>query len=117
MVNPKFTIFKSSRNGEYYYRLKARNGETILNGEGYTSKQGCLTGIASVKSNAPFDSRYDRRRSVNDQYYFNLKATNGEIIGRSEMYVSRQGMENGIDAVKRDAPIAPIEDLTLARAY
>lgn len=111
MENPKFTIFKSSSNYQYYYNLKAKNGEIILNGEGYTSKQNCLNGIASVKANAPFDSRYERKDGFNN-YTFNLKAANGEIIGRSENYTSSYSRENGIDAVKRDAPNAPIEDLS-----
>lgn len=63
MENPKFQIFRSSANYQYYYRLKAGNGEIILSGEGYTTKQSCLDGIASVKVNAPFDSRYDRKDS------------------------------------------------------
>ena len=111
MENPKFQIFKSSSNGEFYYRLRAKNGEIVLSGEGYTSKQGCLNGIAAVKANAPLNSRYDRRTSVNSQHYFNLKAANGEIIGRSETYSTAFGMENGISAVKREAPSAPTEDL------
>ncbi len=110
MENPKFQIFKSTRSGEYYYRLRARNGEIILNGEGYTTKQNCYNGIASVKQNAPYDSRYDRRDGFSN-YTFNLKAINGEIIGRSENYTTRIARENGIEAVKRDAPIAPTEDL------
>ncbi len=110
MNNPKFQVFKSSANSEYYYRLRAANGEIILNGEGYTTKQSCLNGIASVKANAPFDSRYDRRDGTYN-YTFNLKAVNGEIIGRSESYTTSTARENGIAAVKRDAPGAPIEDL------
>jgi uncharacterized protein YegP (UPF0339 family) len=111
MNNPKFQIFKSSANAQFYYRLKAANGETILSGEGYTAKQSCLDGIASVKVNAPLDSRYDRKDGVNN-YSFNLKAANGEIIGRSESYTSFTGRETGISAVKKDAPGAPIEDLS-----
>lgn len=111
MNNPKFTIYKSTANGQYYYRLRSSNGEIILSGEGYISNQSCRIGIASVKLNAPIDSRYDRKDSTGN-YYFNLKAANGEIIGRSENYISRQGRENGIDAVKKDAPDAPIEDLS-----
>lgn len=111
MNNPKFQIFKSNANAEYYYRLRAANGETILNGEGYRTKQSCFDGIASVKVNAPFDSRYERKDGVNS-YTFNLKAANGEIIGRSESYISSAARENGISAVKRDAPDSPIEDLT-----
>lgn len=111
MNNPKFQVFKSINNNEYYYRLRSSNGEIILNGEGYKSKQSCYEGIASVKVNAPIDSRYDRRDGTYN-YTFNLKAANGEIIGRSENYTSSYGRENGIVAVKRDAPGAPIEDLT-----
>ena len=95
MNNPKFQVFKSSVNSQYYYRRKAKNGEIILSGEGYTTKQNCLNGIASVKTNAPYDSRYDRRDGYNN-YTFNLKAANGEIIGRSENYTTSYARENGI---------------------
>jgi uncharacterized protein YegP (UPF0339 family) len=110
MENPKFTIFKSG--DSYYWRLRAKNGEIILNGEAYTTKQACKDGIQSVKVNAPIDSRYERKESRDGQYYFTLTAANNKTLGRSEMYKSKQGMENGIDAVKRDAPGAPIEDIT-----
>lgn len=112
MQNPKFQVFKSTSNQEYYYRLKARNGEIILSGEGYTSKQSCLNGIQSVKTNSQYDHRYEDRKSVNGQYYFNLKAPNGEIIGTSEMYTTSSARDNGKAAVKREASGAGIEDLT-----
>src|SRR5258706_7540955 len=103
MENPKFQIFKSSANNQYYYRLRAKNGEQVLSSEGYTTKDSCKNAIASVKINAQLDSRYDRRDGVAN-YTFNLKAANGEIIGRSENYSSKDARENGIAAVKRDAP-------------
>jgi uncharacterized protein YegP (UPF0339 family) len=112
MNNPKFQVFKSSVNDQFYYRLKSfSNGEIILSGEGYKSKQSCLDGIKSVKENASYDSRYERKDGYAN-YTFNLKAANGEIIGRSENYTSSAARENGIAAVKRDAPVAPIEDNT-----
>jgi uncharacterized protein len=109
MENPKFQIFKSENNGEYHYRLRSKNAEIIINGEGYKTNQGCRTGIAAVKLNAPYDHRYKRNDGATT-FTFNLTAANGEIIGRSEVYNSKQARENGIDAVKRDAPGAPIED-------
>lgn len=112
MENPKFQIFKSSTNSQYYFRLKAKNGENILGSEGYIAKQSCINAIASVKINAPYDSRYERKSASNGQYYFVLKAANGEIIGISEMYTTSQSRDNGIEAVKRDAPNAPTEDLS-----
>ncbi|MAO90218.1 MAG: hypothetical protein CMM78_03240 [Rhodospirillaceae bacterium] len=107
----KFEIYKDKA-GEFRFRLKAGNGEIILASEGYTAKSGCETGIASVKTNAPLDARYEKKTATNGQYYFNLKAGNGEVIGTSETYVSTQGRDNGIESVKKNAPDAEIDDLT-----
>lgn len=100
---------KTGSNGQYYFSLHASNGEKILQSEGYQTKQGAENGIASVRANAPIDSRYDKRTASNGQYYFVLKASNGEIIGTSEMYVSQSGRDNGIQSVKTNAPSAPIK--------
>lgn len=107
----KFVIDTQS-NGEYYFVLKAGNNETILVSEGYSTKQGCLNGIDSVKANASNDSRYDRKISTNNKHYFTLKAGNGERIGISEMYETRAGQDNGIKSVKANAPTATIDDRT-----
>ncbi len=48
----------------------------------------------------------------NGKYYFDLKAPNGEIICQSQGYVSKQGAERGIAAVKKDAADATIVDET-----
>lgn len=107
----KFTIFKGS-NGNYYFNLKAGNGEKVLASEGYTYKSSCENGIDSVKENATNDSRYEKKTSYNSKYYFVLKAANGQIIGTSEMYETSSGRDNGISVVKREAPSAVVEDLT-----
>lgn len=108
----KFTIFKST-NGNYYFNLKAGNGEKVLASEGYGSKFSCSNGIESVKQNAPYDSRFEKKTSSNGKYYFVLKASNGQVIGASEMYEYSSSRDNGIEVVKREAPKAAIEDLTL----
>ncbi len=51
-VNPKFEMYKDKA-GEFRFRLKARNGETIAISEGYKAKDSCLNGIESVRKNAP----------------------------------------------------------------
>ena len=48
---PKFEVYQDKK-GEFRFRLKAKNGEIILTGEGYKAKAGCLNGIASIKKNA-----------------------------------------------------------------
>lgn len=48
---PKFEMY-IDKAGEYRFRLKATNGQTIATSEGYSAKAGCLNGIDSVKRNA-----------------------------------------------------------------
>lgn len=48
---PKFEMY-IDKAGEYRFRLKATNGQTIVTSEGYSAKAGCLNGIDSVKRNA-----------------------------------------------------------------
>ena len=50
--NPKFEIYADKR-GEFRFRLKAANGQTIAVGEGYKAKASCKNGIASIVKNAP----------------------------------------------------------------
>lgn len=105
----KFEL-KTSSNGKYHFNLKAGNGQIILSSEMYESRAAAENGIASVKSNAADDGRYERKESSNGKPYFNLKAGNGQNIGKSEMYESTAAMENGIESVKKNAPDAPTVD-------
>lgn len=107
----KFELYKD-KGGEFRFRLKAANGQNILASEGYKTKASCTNGIESVRNNSQEDSRYERLESQSGKPYFNLKATNGQVIGTSEMYSSFSAMENGITSVRRNAPGATIEDLT-----
>jgi uncharacterized protein YegP (UPF0339 family) len=108
----KFVITQSS-NGELRFKLKAGNGEVILTSEGYAAKSGCNNGIESVKENSQVDSRYEKKTSTNSKYYFVLKASNGQVIGTSEMYESSSGRDGGIASVKSNAPNATIDDQTV----
>ncbi|MBX2977521.1 MAG: YegP family protein [Ignavibacteriaceae bacterium] len=105
-------VIKRSTSNQFYFNLKAGNGEVILTSEQYVSKSGAENGINSVKSNAPYDANYERKKATNDQFYFVLKASNGQTIGKSELYKTSAGMENGIQSVKNNAPTAPTVDLT-----
>ncbi len=48
---------------------------------------------------------YELKKSKNDQYYFDLKSGNAEVILTSEMYESRASAENGIRSVQENSPL------------
>jgi len=95
---------KNKEGSSYHFTLKAKNGQVILSSEVYNSKAAAVNGIASVQKNASEDGRYERKTAKNGKFFFNLKATNGQVIGSSQMYSSESGMENGINSVKENAP-------------
>ncbi|MFC6096372.1 YegP family protein [Flavobacterium qiangtangense] len=98
------------KNDEFQFVLKAGNGEVILSSEGYSSKANCLNGIESVKRNSQDDSKFDKLEAKDGRMFFNLKATNGQIIGSSQMYASASGRDNGIESVKKNAPEAETKE-------
>ena len=44
---------------------------------------------------------------------FDLKATNGEVIATSEVYTTKSACMGGIESVRKNAPIAEVEDQTV----
>lgn len=114
MAHPAFIIDKT-KDGQFRFNLTAKNGQVILSSESYTSKTGCKNGIKSVKKNAPDDKRYVRKESKKGEPFFNLRAGNSQVIGTSEMYSNKSGMENGIESVKANAGIAEIDDRTVSK--
>lgn len=117
----KFVV-KTTKTG-IKFDLKAGNGEVIATSEVYSSKAACQNGIESVKRNAPVapienqtvegyttekNPKFEVFKDKADEYRFNLKATNGQIIAFSEGYKAIAGCLNGIESVKKNAPDAPV---------
>ncbi len=103
----KFVI-SLRKNGEFQFNLKATNGQVILTSEGYTTKTACLNGVESVRKNAPIAERFEVKVAKNGKPFFNLKASNGQVIGASQMYASERTMKAGIASVQKNAPESPI---------
>lgn len=99
----KFEVY-TDKGGKHRFRLKAGNGQIILASQGYASKSSCENGIESVKKNCKDDNCFERLKSSKGEPYFNLKSTNGQVIGSSERYSSTSAMENGIASVRKNAP-------------
>ncbi|MCB2081382.1 MAG: YegP family protein [Hyphomicrobiales bacterium] len=107
----KFTLFKG-KNGEFYWNLKASNGEIIGQSEGYKSKTSAENGIESVRTNASIDAHYELSEAANGKFHWNLKASNGQVIMSSQTYSSESGAKNGIASTKKNAPEAKLVDET-----
>lgn len=90
----RFQVFQGL-DGQYYFHLRAENGEIVLRSQSYTRRSSAIAGTTSVRTNGPVATRYQLRDAANGQTYFVLKAGNGQVIGVSETYVSRDNAERG----------------------
>ena len=117
----KFVI-KPSKDGQFYFNLKAANGEVIGVSEMYPTKKICEAGIDAVrracvgeiedqtvkdpvKVKAP---KFEIFKTKDGQFRFRLVAGNYEKILASESYKAKDSCKNGIASVKKNAPEAPI---------
>ena len=105
----KFVVQQGS-SGKDYFVLKAGNGEVILTSQQYASRKSCDNGIESVRNNCADENKFEVKTAKDGREYFCLKATNGQIIGQSQMYKTSSGCKNGIASVQRNAPDARVEE-------
>jgi len=105
----KFVVFKG-KDGQSYFRLKAANSQVILASEGYKDRSACNNGISSVRKNSANPKRFEVRSAKDGRKYFVLNASNGQEIGRSQMYKSTSGLRNGMKSVAVNAANATVVD-------
>ena len=111
----KFTLFQG-KDGQFYWNLKAGNGEIVGRSEAYKAKQSAKNGIEATIREAAAGTRFSVTEGNGGKWYFNLKAGNGEVICASQGYSSEEGAQKGIEACKRAAAGAEVVDETAATA-
>ncbi|GIZ12508.1 YegP family protein [Pseudomonas sp. NCCP-436] len=107
----KFEL-KKAKDGQFHFNLLASNGQVILASEMYKAKTSALDGIESVRRNAQREGAFEIKAASNDKHYFVLKATNGQVIGQSQMYASAANCRNGVESVINHATDATLTDLS-----
>ena len=107
----RYEVF-AGQGGRFYFHLLAKNGQKVLQSQSYASERGAYDGIASVRTNATANARFELRESSDAQWYFVVTAANNEIVANSELYVARANAERAITAVQ-----ATVKSATAGAAY
>lgn len=85
---------------KYYFNLTAANGENVLRSQGYTRLASAQGGVASVLANGNDKRNFAVKEATNGDWYFDVLAGNGEIIGTSELYASKSNADRGATTVR-----------------
>ncbi len=99
------------KNSEHYFRLSNEKGDILLSSEGYTKKDGLINGIKSVKTNITDLKNFELKTATNGKHFFNLKATNGQVIGTSAMWDSPELRAEWMNKLKTEVPVAAVNEL------
>lgn len=105
----KFNL-KKAKDGQFYFNLHAGNGEIILTSEMYKAKDSALNGIESVRKNSQREGAFEVKAAAGGKSHFVLKATNGQVVGQSQLYASEAGAVAGTESVKKNAQEALLQD-------
>lgn len=121
----KFKILKGA-NDQFRVQF-VYNAEVMVWSENYKSKDSAKNCIDSIKKNAPGATIVDlTKEETGSGYHFEIveakngetfvrfKASNGEIMVRSETYASKASAKNCIESIKKNGPEAPVVDETVS---
>jgi len=82
--------------GQWHFSVYAKNGESVLSSESYSSQAAALNGALAVQDAGVQSFSYDVKQSLSGtSYYFNIKASNGQVIGTSQQYTTKESAEAG----------------------
>jgi uncharacterized protein len=101
LAAPSGAVFQviKSLNGGYFFHLRANNGEIVLQSQSYTARASAVNGVQSVKAFGRAVTSFELREAANGQWYFVLKASNGQVIANGETYASKWNAERGVATV------------------
>ncbi len=106
----KVLLKKSDKAEPFSFSFVAED-KTIVRSENYKIKASAVNGIESVKKNSQESSRYELNTAKDGRFYFNLKASNGQIVGTSPMFKTEADRSEAISALKTNAPSAPTQEV------
>ncbi|WP_072680811.1 YegP family protein [Arcobacter sp. LA11] len=101
---------KSDAKEPFTFVFVNAEGKTIVKSENYAQKASAKNGIESVKKNCQDDDRYELKESSNGKPFFNIKSTNGQIVGTSALFADEAERSAAIAELKADSAEAEVSE-------
>jgi len=101
---------KSEAKEPFSFIFVNAEGKTIVKSENYAQKASAKNGIESVKKNCQDDARYELKESSNGKSFFNIKSTNGQVVGTSALFADDKERAAAIAELKADSADAEVSE-------
>lgn len=105
----KWEIHK--RGNAFYYIMRTVDGKVLATSENYTTKDGCKSGIATLKRNLQSGDGFRVDEDKNNNFSFKITAQGGRIICVGESYKEYNEALASYKMLKKCADMADIVDL------
>ncbi|HHH38391.1 MAG TPA: DUF1508 domain-containing protein [Sedimenticola sp.] len=105
----KVILKESDAQEPYSFSFVTDAGKAIVRSENYKAKKSALNGIESVKKNCQDDRRYEMKTAKNGKHFFNVKASNGQVVGTSMMFATEADRDAAIAELRKEGPGAAVE--------
>lgn len=86
--------------GTYHFNLVAQNGEVVLSSQAYSSEAAAYNGAFAVQDAAQVATNFAIKTSSDARFYFTLTADNGQVVGVSQMYTTKESAQAGVASVQ-----------------
>ena len=84
----------------FHWNLFAKNGEIVLSSEAYTTEASAWNGAFAVQDASAVATNFVVKTATDGRFYFTLTAENGQVVGVSQMYTTKESAQTGIASVQ-----------------
>lgn len=102
---------RKEKENTYRFLLKTRQGRTLLNSIDYSSEKEARESLRSLIPATERSMRVERKTNYNGKFLFSLRDKQGKVIGKSGLFSSEAGMENGIKHLLRRIQDLPKDEI------
>lgn len=107
----KFELKQSDKNQEFYFTLRNEEGKAVITSEGYKQKASAKNGIESLKKNGAAGNIDLKVGETSGKPFFNVKATNGQVVGKSRVFVTTEERDAAVEELKSNVADAAVEEI------
>ena len=96
----------------FRFKLKTQSGHTLLNSVAYKNETEIQDTVQYLNTPQQNNIRFERKTNNEGLFLFDIKKSDGQLIGHSQSYTSEAGMENGINnLIHRIDSLTHLDDL------
>ena len=88
----------ASDKGGFHFNMFAKNGQIVVSSEHYTTAAAAYNGAVAVQTDGQHAAAYAVLPNTSGGFYFTVAAQNGEVVGSSQQYTTKESAQAGATA-------------------